>query len=368
MSPGRARLLTGTSCVGTLVILASGMLCWDVSRSIFPTTAASATTEYLSVLAFFTGAAGVLLPFDLMGGLVIPAAFESRPPRLRFWVRQWFRSVGIQSLFFSLTFFIYLQIGRAIGAPWLVAMFAVLQTTLVAGQELLWQALTANWTGAAHSGRTHVVAHSDERFMGGIAGLPGFETILVPRAWGLRLRPASLVTLVNRRRVALTCGGRSRGILCAMCWNISGFTLCIIAAGTSVQSVADIVSVYLWFLLFSFAGLLILPVMNRQSVFALDQRFSNAHSHLELREAIADVDRITDQDPTRSASAESVFQPIPCSERRSRSLETAGSGHVIAWNIARTALFLSWAYGGPLARAVHCNVGRTELWAMMPTD
>lgn len=85
-----------------------------------------------------------------------------------------------------------------------------------------------------------------------------------------------------------------------MCWNISGFTLCIIAAGASVQSVADIVSVYLWFLLFSFAGLLILPVLNRQSVFALDQHFSNAHSHLELREAITDVDRITDQDPTRS--------------------------------------------------------------------
>ena len=222
MSPGRARLLTGTSCVGTLVILAIGMLCWDVSRSVFPTSAASATTEYLSVLAFFTGAAGVLLPFDLIGGLAIPAAFESRPPRLRFWVRQWFRSVGIQSLFFSLTLFLYLQIGRAIGAPWLVAMFAVLQTTLVAGQELLWQALTANWTGAAHRERTQVVPHSDERFMGGIAGLPGFETILVPRAWGLRLRPASLVTIVNRRLAAggreefsARCVGTSRGSRCA---------------------------------------------------------------------------------------------------------------------------------------------------------
>ncbi len=38
------------------------------------------------------------------------------------------------------------------------------------------------------------------------------------------------------------------------------------------------------------------------------------------------------------------------------------------WNVARTTLFLSWACGGFLARAVHCNIGRPELWVLFPTD
>lgn len=368
MSAGKARLTTGICCVGTLVIAAGSLLFWDVPRVIFPAIPEKATSEILSVLMFFAAVAALMLPFDLVGGILIPAAFESRPPRLRTWLRQWFRSVGMQSLFFAVTFFIYLQIGREVGAPWLIAMFAALQATLVAGQELIWQAMTAQWPRTAHRGQTLFVGHSDQRFVGGITGLPGFETILVPRDWSSRLRPSSLNTIVGRRQAALTSGGRLRGIILAMFWNITGFTVAIIAVDATIVSVADLVSVYLWFLLYSFAGLLILPVLNRRSVLALDQHFTNSHSQLELNEAIADVDRLTEQDPARSAAAESVFQPIPCPERRAAALAVQQSGGVTAWNVARTALFLSWAFGGPLARAVHCNVGRPELWAMLPVD
>jgi len=368
MSPGKVRLATGICCVGTLVIIAAGMLIQDVPHALFPAAPASAAAEYFNFLGFFVGAAVLMVPFDLVGGLVIPAAFESRPVRLREWLNQWIRSVGIQSLFFSVTFFIYLQIGRAPGAPWLIAMFAVMQVTLLAGQEPLWQAMTANSPRTSHRGRTMIVNHSDQRFVGGIAGLPGLETILVPREWNSRLQPSSLMTIVSRRKTALTSGGRLRGILFAMFWNITGFTLAIIAAKAAINSVADLVTVYLWFLLFSFAGLLILPVVNRRSVFALDQHFAKTHGQIVLREAIADVDRLTDQEPSRSPSVESVFQPIPCPERRSSALASSGVANVTAWNVARMALFLSWAFGGPLARAVHCNVGRPELWAMMPVD
>ncbi len=368
MSPGKARLSTGTCCVGTLVVCAGGMLFWDAPRVLFPEVPASSSAEFLYVLAFFMGVAALMFPFDLVGGILIPAALESRPLNPRVWLRQWFRSVSIQSLFFSVTFFIYLQIGRGIGAQWLIAMFAVLQVTLVAGQELIWQAMTANRPRTLHRGQTLIVSHSDPRFVGGITGLPGFETILVPRDWSSQLRPSSLSTIVSRRQAALTSGGRQRGIIFAMFWNITAFTVAIMAVDATIVSVADLISVYLWFLLYSFAGLLILPVLNRRSVFALDRHFTNSHSHQELREAIADVDRLTEQDPARSSSAESVFQPIPCPERRSTALSVPRSENVTAWNIARTALFLSWAFGGPLARAVHCNVGRPELWAMMPVD
>jgi hypothetical protein len=37
-----------------------------------------------------------------------------------------------------------------------------------------------------------------------------------------------------------------------------------------------------------------------------------------------------------------------------------------AWHAARTTLFLSWAGFGLLSRAVHCNSGRPEPWALPP--
>ena len=135
-----------------------------------------------------------------------------------------------------------------------------------------------------------------------------------------------------------------------------------------MQSVADLVAVFFWFLLLSFVGLLVLPTFNRQGVFALDQQLATNYSSFELQQAILDVDSMSEQDPNRSAAAESIFQPIPCPERRRQALASGGALTAGVWNVARTALFLSWAFGGPLARAVHCNVGRPELWAILPTD
>ncbi len=174
--------------------------------------------------------------------------------------------------------------------------------------------------------------------------------------------------MVSHRHATITSGGRLRGIIFAMFWNITGFTVAIIAVNPTYVSVADVISAYLWFLLYSLAGSLILPVVNRRSMFALDRNFTNTLRPAGLSEAIADVDRLTEQDPARSASAESVFQRIPCPARRSTALTVPKLGNVAAWNVARTALFLSWAFGGPPAHAVHSNVGRPELWAMLPVD
>jgi hypothetical protein len=63
---------------------------------------------------------------------------------------------------------------------------------------------------------------------------------------------------------------------------------------------------------------------------------------------------------------ESIFHPVPSlSNRRALSTRTYPP---IAWHAARMTLFLSWGCAGLLSRAVHCNVGRPELWVMLPTD
>lgn len=368
MTPGKARLWTGIGCVGTLVVLAAGLLATGAPHAFLPATAGSPLFEYVAILIFVTFVAASLLPFDLIGGVLIPAAYETRRPNFTSWLKKWSRSVGIQLVFFSVTLFFYLQIGREIGAPWLIALFAVLQVALVAGQELIWQMMAARPSGESGNNVVQFVRHSDPRFAGGITGLPGFESILIPDDWRTRLQPSGLKMLVERRQAALRSGGRFRGIVVAMFWNISSFTAAVVASGASVNSVADLVTVFLWFLLFCFAGLLLLPTLNRRGVFALDRHLAGKVSVPEFKKAIREVDQMTERDPWRSVSAESVFQPIPCPERRSQALSESGPTEVPVWNVARTALFLSWAFGGPLARAAHCNVGRPELWAMLPTD
>jgi len=367
MSPGKARLSTGITCVGTLVVLSSVGLYFNSPAKVFATDAASPAVEFFGCLAFFTGIALLLFTFDFVGGVMIPLACEKQSPTPSSWLKRWSRSVVLQVLFYATTFFCYLQIGKAVGAPWLIALFAALQVMLLAGQEFIWQITTAN--GRSEGGHASgFVKHSDQRFVGGITGLPGFESILVPEGWKQNLQPSYIKMLITRRQSAVQSGLRLRGIICAMVWNISSFVVAILLSGGAVQSVAGLVTVFLWFLLLSFVGLLVLPSFNRRGVFALDRRLAEEFSSVELQQAILEVDSMTEQDPDRSASAESVFQPIPCPERRAKALANGEPVPAGAWNVARTALFLSWAFGGPLARAVHCNVGRPELWAILPTD
>lgn len=367
MSPGKARLLTGVTCVGTLVSLAIIGLSFDVPGVIFPDSPSTPTHEFFSFAIFFAAIVSLLFPFDFIGGVLIPNACESSSPTLTAWLRLWSRSVAVQILFYSFSFFFYLQFGREVGAPWLIALFSMLQIMLLAGQELIWQIMTANRNHET-GGSTSFVSHSDQRFAGGIAGLPGFESILIPEGWKVRLQPSDIKVLVTRRNAAVNTGLRLRGIMFAMLWNLSCFTIAIVVSGGVVYSVADLVRVFLWFLLFSFIGLIFLPMFNRRGVFALDQQLATDYSRAELQQAICNADSITEQDPDRSASAESIFQPIPCPARRIQALAGRDAFTAGAWNVARMALFLSWAFGGPLARAVHCNVGRPELWAILPTD
>lgn len=368
MTPGSARLWNGIACVGTLVLLACVLLLGSFPAAILPSAPASAFVELTSFLAFFAAVAVMMLPFDLIGGILIPTAFDTRPPGLLPWLMKWLRSVGVQLVIFSLTFSIYLGFGRAVGVWSLMVVFGIIQLMLLAGQELLWCVMSACRTATTRGGGPVFLRSTDDRFAGGIAGVPGCDTILMPDSWKLRLSASDLHLLIRRRQLAVATGGRLSGILLAMASNFLCFALAIVFAGGHIMSVADMITVYLWFMLFSFAGLLVLPFLNRRSVFALDHRIAMERSPEDLSRAIEAVDRLTERDPQRSASAESVFQPVPCPDRRRQALEEPGHGRFNVWNVARTALYLSWAGGGPLARAVHCNVGRPELWALLPVD
>ena len=106
--------------------------------------------------------------------------------------------------------------------------------------------------------------------------------------------------------------------------------------------------------------------------YAIDKRILAAGASTDyFQRAMARLDSFQDDEPERSRWVEAIFHPVPSVANRT-SVTSAGEvtkmERPIAWHAARMTLFMSWACMGTLVRAVHCNVGRPELWVMLPTD
>jgi hypothetical protein len=89
-----------------------------------------------------------------------------------------------------------------------------------------------------------------------------------------------------------------------------------------------------------------------------------------VKASIERLDQWQDDEPTRTPNIERIFHPVPARANRLARLdgERRGLSALHAHNLARHALWLGWGGFSAISRAVHCNVGRTALWAMLPGD
>lgn len=367
MSYARARLWLGISCVGAMVTAAIAALLTGIPQQVLPTDPTSLGVELVAITSFLIAIALVLLPFDVYGGLILPELFHRGRGGLAAFARRHLRAVGVQLVVFVPAFLIYRRVGTHFGTAAVVAVFAFFQVLLLAGQWLLARAVGALAEADRGSGVVTTPA-SEPAFTGGVIGLPGQEMTVVPKLW-VRQLPGELLDLaLYRRRIAVASGSRVRGLIVAGCWNLACFALALNMPAGGADSIASLVTSYLYFLLFSFLGLLVLPTISRRGVFEIDQHTLRSRPHVNLDDLVHELDRLGDEEPDRSPGLESVFHPIPCVRRRTAAISMGAARVRGAWNAARTALYLSWAFGGPLARAVHCNVGRHELWVLLPAD
>jgi len=122
--------------------------------------------------------------------------------------------------------------------------------------------------------------------------------------------------------------------------------------------------------LWSFLGLLVLPSLSRRAVSAADlAAVRGGVDPVGLARTLGTLDAEQEDEPQRNRLVEAVFHPVPSLNRRLRAIERGAAPELPQpWHTARTALFLSWASLGLLSRAVHCNCGRPELWALFPGD
>ena len=380
MTYARARLLLGISGVGSIVVLA--MIIWIAGWPHYLLeNEARFGLKSLSQLSIVTGILILwLLPFDLLGGYLLPRKFGKSQLRFVEWFPDYVRATVFQAVVFVLFGSVILCSAQLYGR-WacllvvtllMAACFVIRNLTLVrrkvglqdSSQSLLDAiGLIQSWEIFVPS--TIVVAHKDQGFTGGVIGFGHQAKIVIPKAW-LDFDRDQLAATIARRAEAIRSGSYTRGLMLAFAWNLLGFGLSSLLPNAGLSTVAELVTTMCGFTIWSFIGLLTLPTLSRNASLRIDQALIKQGVPRDLiANSAKAMDQLQDDEPERSKLVETIFHPVPSVSNRSPSGEIRGGK---AWNVARTTLFLSWGCLGLLARSVHCNVGRPELWTTLPTD
>ncbi len=364
MTYARARLLVGITGVGVWVVIAAAFLALG-GADLLPDENASASTQVLTIAAVLATYALISLPFDLLGGRLLPKRFGRPAPEPARFAAVWLRGVVVQSVVMSASVALIILVGRGGGDGAALGVIAALALVIGIARLPLARLVAAIGRPSPLPGfpGSEVVVASDPGFTGGIVGPRGHN--VVPAAWPDALGDALRVEVTRRRSQA----GASYwlGILVAAAWTTAGAAIAFSLPGAGSQAVGPVVTMGAWFTIWSFVGLLVLPTVSRPAVRAADAAAAREWPATAVAQVITTLDALQDDEPERSGIVETIFHPIPGAAMRVAHLSPTTTGPRPA-NVARLALPMSWCCLGLLGRAVHCNAGRPELWVLLPTD
>lgn len=364
MSYARARLFLGTSCVGMWVVIAAVSLAFGLPGRVFPGSAAlgAGLGQLVGVVFVYTAVSGA---FDLFGGFLLPREYGRVTPSLGRFLGHWFRGAALHGLILVGVGFILLSAAR-LGGFWLTLTLYLALSLLLVYAQLELARVIGGLRSAPGTDDVTVLRSPYPHFTGGVVGL-GRGRLVVPQAWQREFSDEAFGVLVKRKTALIKNGSRLGGVALALTWNLTGFLLAYTLAGT-LATVAGVVSFSLWSTLWAFLGVLVLPTLSRRGVFAGDAlALAGGADEEVLTVTIAQLDRDQDDEYSRAAGVETIFHPIPAAARRVAKLNVPAATWG-PWHVARIALYLSWANLSLLSRAVHCNIGRPEVWVLLPSD
>ena len=188
MTYARARLWLGISGVGTVVLLATLLLTTRWHESILANSESWSDRDLWAMVAFVGAFVLVMLPFDLLGGFILPNRYGRQQASFADFFGRWLITVALQSILFVITGISILTVGRLGGLPGVLALIGFVSLSYVTLQRLL-VCLTTNGAMANGSQKMRpllkqlrqwriqpqpmmVVDHADPGFTGGVVGLP----------------------------------------------------------------------------------------------------------------------------------------------------------------------------------------------------
>jgi len=356
----RARLFLGITTVGSMVTLCALALVLRLPQqfcSMSPTNIADTAKGLTIVFGLY---AALALPFDFIGGYVLERVLKRDVPQLGNFAYRLVRGIFGQGVVYISCGLALIAMHTRFGNIGVVVMFATLQLTLIVCQLPL-----AMFVGGLRRTKDGLSGQGPYG-TGGITGILGSETVVLPMHWKSLLSSNQLTMMESRRRYAIASGLRRNGVLLALAWNIGGFAISVTLAG-GTGSVASLLTTSLYFSLTSFVGLLVLPKPSQNAVLQTDAGVTDNGNRDNLAAAIRALASIQDDEDTRHSAVQLIFHPIPAVSLRTANA-TSNTKHFAAWNAARLAIFLSWAGLSFVSRAVHCNVGRPDVWVLLPCD
>ena len=351
----RRRLWLGITNVGFWVLTTSFGLYWLASYD--------PSDLGIRRLGFLLGAAvAVQAVFDFIGGMLLMP--EPRPT-IKAFLQRWSRGAFGHTLVLTGVGLLSYASFRLSGG----FCFAILLATagLALGRRHIFRAMN----GVAiketpHNGGTLLVANpTDPAFTGGIVGFGRRAKSLIPGRWLATLPKEELSVESGRRQWQIESNLTRRAFILVLGWNLMGAYTGSLAFNLAERTPAEALLAHAcWMTLWTFGSLLILPTLSRKAVFKADR--AAADSGRDPRPWIARFPNLVGEDGSSNSNVQNIFYPIPSASQRSRQLEKPLSGFV-AGNLARSNLYYSWATFTLLGRAVHCNVGRPELWVFPPS-
>ena len=379
MTYARSRLILGMSTVGTVVLVCLAVLGFELYRKFEAVILESVVDQVIALAIILALVFGALLPFDILGGFILPTKFSKSKTTFQRWFIAYLLAVTGQ--FFSYIILGVLVVNLASYRPFIATLgFAVLSLLILLIRNTVIscrlkpysklddglrkaEELARSWLPI--SNQIFVVNREDIGYTGGIIGFGRRSKILIPRRW-LSFGVDVLATIIARRAIAISSFSHTTGVIMALACNISGFFCANLLASSPISSLAWLIEFIAWFNLWTFLSLLILPTFSRSASSLVDDRLISLKVPKALViHAAETMNGLQDNERSRSMLIETIFHPIPSVERRSLERPLFP---IKTWQVARTSLFVSWAGLSLLARAVHCNVGRPDLWLLPPSD
>jgi hypothetical protein len=332
---------------------------------------------WTGIVAAFTA---LQLPFDVLGGWTLPVRHGRTEDPFDTWFGRWARGAILHATALVTVGGLLLATASA-GLGAVVALTFVTMLLLLVAQPLLLSLSTGGGPTtldpdqqavAAEAGlapaEVRIVDARDRSFRAGWVGLPGMETLLVPARWADD--DDTLAVQLTRRAVARQSGARTRGLLAALAFNLVGWLVVLTTApGASLATASGLAVASAGYTLWAFLGILTLPRLSRAAVMAADRLAASRLGTDRVAAAVRvlDTDQEDEDDAERTVWIGQIFHPVPTPSRRIAQLEAAGDD-VTFYRVTRTSLFLGWAQLSMLSRAVHCNIGRSDLWVLLPGD
>ncbi len=373
---GRARLWLGMAAVGTLVTLATSALFLEMPGRLQQHIDSTTWGQARGLLGFVLFYAAIQLPFDVLGGYLLPKHFGRSRQRFPRFLLRLARGVTVHTTLLFLAAVAVLLAGRWGGIFGTVLAGLLISLLLLRGRVALAKLMAPLQLTPIE--RTSVVTSDvlpitvaqsgDEGFTGAVLGVWRPRLQMVPATWHEVLGAVGFEAAVSRRSLAVKTGSWRRGRAVALLFTLAGLTVAAWFVGsTRLGTVAGTIEFSLWFSLWSFIGLLTLPTLSRRGVIEIDEQAQiEGQSPEALRTTTRLLDDLQDGEPIRPMLIEAIFHPIPSVQNRLEGPRL--NGRIGFWDAARSSLYLSLAGLGLLGRAVHCNCGRPALWVFLPTD